>query len=189
MGSPTPPETGVPLAWYWGTPLTWDWGISLTWDCGAATCEWCTSPEGTWDQRQGYPMKRTWDQWLQVLWDGDRVTPLADPGFGQGGPQKQSEVSKVSQYWAGSRARTHLKVLEALLFLTLKYPPRILFVHLHLFSDTLLCGLGVWGPLGVSETVTLLAIKCAFFHFSWYFFFKNLNLYLCRHIHKISISI
>ena len=54
---------------------------------------------------------------------------LADPGFGQGGPQKffrdfadiakRSQVSEVSQYWLGSRA--HLRALEALALLTLKY--------------------------------------------------------------------
>ena len=55
---------------------------------------------------------------------------LADPGFGQGGgPRnfvrdfadvaKQSQASKASQYWPGSRAR--LRALEALAFLTVKY--------------------------------------------------------------------
>ena len=53
-----------------------------------------------------------------------RVQALADPGFGQGGPQKfflrfanivkQSQASEVSQYWLGSRAC--LRTLEALAF-------------------------------------------------------------------------
>ena len=74
---------------------------------------------------------------------------LADPGFGQGGaPEiffrdfadvvKQSQASEASQYWLGSRA--HLRALDALAFLTVKY---------------------------------------AFFHFSWYFFFKLFNVHLC----------
>ena len=55
-------------------------------------------------------------------------TPLVDPGFGRGGRiffrdfadvAKRSQVSKVSQYWPGSR--TCLRALEALAFLTLKY--------------------------------------------------------------------
>ena len=49
-----------------------------------------------------------------------------------------SRASKASQYWPGSRA--HLRALEALAFLTVKY---------------------------------------AFSHFSWYFFFKLFNVYLC----------
>ena len=52
---------------------------------------------------------------------------------------------------------------------------RVLFVHLILFADTLLCNLGVWGPLKVPESVTLLTVKCVFSHFSWSFFFKNLT--------------
>ena len=52
-----------------------------------------------------------------------------DPGFGQGGPQlqrlkvtdivKQSHASEVSYPWPGSRV--HLRALEALGFLMLKY--------------------------------------------------------------------
>ena len=52
---------------------------------------------------------------------------------------------------------------------------RVLFVHLLLLADTLLCKLGVWGPLTASEAVTLLTVKYAFSYFSWYFFFKNLT--------------
>ena len=56
---------------------------------------------------------------------------LADPGFGQGGggPRnfsrdfadvaKWSQANEASQYRRGSRA--HLRALEALAFLTLKY--------------------------------------------------------------------
>ena len=51
---------------------------------------------------------------------------------------------------------------------------RVLFVHLLLFADTLLCKLGVWGLLRAPEAVILLSVKYAFSHFSWYFFFKNL---------------
>ena len=52
---------------------------------------------------------------------------------------------------------------------------RVLFVHLLLFGDTLLCKLGVWGPLRAPEAITLLTVKYAFSHFSWHFFFKNLT--------------
>ena len=52
---------------------------------------------------------------------------------------------------------------------------RVLFVHLLLFEDTLLCKLGVWDPLKALEVVTLLTVKYEFSHFSWYFFFKNLT--------------
>ena len=52
---------------------------------------------------------------------------------------------------------------------------RVLFVHLLLFADTLLIKLGVWGLLRAPEAVTLLTVKYAFSHFSWYFFFKNLT--------------
>ena len=50
---------------------------------------------------------------------------------------------------------------------------RILFVHLLLFADILLCKPGVRGPLRAPEAVTLLTVKYAFSHFSWYFFSKN----------------
>ena len=43
------------------------------------------------------------------------------------------------------------------------------------FAETLLCKLRVWGPLRAPEAVTLLTVKYAFFHFSWYLFFKNLT--------------
>ena len=52
---------------------------------------------------------------------------------------------------------------------------RVLFVHLLLFADTLLCKPGVWGPLRPQNAVTLLTVKYAFSRFSWYFFFKNLT--------------
>ena len=52
---------------------------------------------------------------------------------------------------------------------------RVLFVHLLLFVETLLCKLGVWGPNWVPEAVALLTVKCAFYHFPWYFFFKILT--------------
>ena len=52
---------------------------------------------------------------------------------------------------------------------------RVLFVHLLLFVETLLCKLGVWYLLRAQEAVTLLTVKCAFSHFSWYFFFKNVT--------------
>ena len=52
---------------------------------------------------------------------------------------------------------------------------RILFVHLFLFADTLLCKRGIWGPLRTPEAVVLLTIKYGSSHFSWYFFFKNLT--------------
>ena len=41
--------------------------------------------------------------------------------------------------------------------------------HLLLFADTF------FFKLGAPETITLLTAKSAFFHFSWYFFFKNLT--------------
>ena len=50
---------------------------------------------------------------------------------------------------------------------------RALFIHLLLLGDTLLCKLGVWGPLRAPEAVTLLSVKYGFSHFSWHFFFKN----------------
>ena len=70
--------------------------------------------------------------------------PLADPGSGQGGPHnffrdftnvaKRSQASEASKYWPGSRA--HLRALEALAFLTLKY----VFSHfLVLFLQNILC--------------------------------------------------
>ena len=52
---------------------------------------------------------------------------------------------------------------------------RVLFIHLLLFADTLLCKPGVWDPLRAPEAVALLTVKYAFSHFSWYFFFKNLT--------------
>ena len=52
---------------------------------------------------------------------------------------------------------------------------RVLFFHLLLFAETLLCKPGVWGPLRAPEAVTLLTVKYAFSHFSWYLFFKNLT--------------
>ena len=51
---------------------------------------------------------------------------------------------------------------------------RVLFFHLLLFAETSLCKLGVWGPLRAPEAVTLLTVKYAFSHFSWYLFFKSL---------------
>ena len=51
----------------------------------------------------------------------------------------------------------------------------ILFVHLLLFADTLLCKVGIWGLLRAPEAATLLTVKYAFSHFSWYFFFKILT--------------
>ena len=52
---------------------------------------------------------------------------------------------------------------------------RVLFFHLLLFAETLLCKPGVWGPLRTPEAVTLLNVKYAFSHFSWYLFFKSLT--------------
>ena len=45
-----------------------------------------------------------------------------------------------------------------------------------LVVDTLVCKLGVWGPLRAPEAVAFLTIKYGFSHFSRYLFFKNLNL-------------
>ena len=69
----------------------------------------------------GYP-----DQ-VRMRWPG--LGSLADPAFGQGGPRnffrdfvdvaKQSQASRVSKYWPGSRAR--LRAMEALAFLTIKH--------------------------------------------------------------------
>ena len=59
-------------------------------------------------------------------------------------------------------------------FLCLRQP-RVLFVHLLLFAETLLCKLGFWGPKQAPEAVTLLTVKYAFSHCSWYLFFKNLT--------------
>ena len=113
--------------------------------------------------------------------------------------EKQSQASKASQYWPGSRAR--LRALEALAFLTVKYAfshfsgtfssnylmyicvdelqniyfnmnrfwtcgkcnfpflylrqSRVLFFHLLLFAEALICKPGVWGPLRAPEAVTL----------------------------------
>ena len=39
---------------------------------------------------------------------------------------------------------------------------RVLFFHLLLFAETLLCKLGVWGLLRAPEAVTLLTVKYAF---------------------------
>ena len=49
------------------------------------------------------------------------------------------------------------------------------FFHLLLFAETLLCKPGVWGLLRAPEAVTLLTVKYAFSHFSWYLFFKSLT--------------
>ena len=49
------------------------------------------------------------------------------------------------------------------------------FFHLLLFAETLLCKLGVWGPLRAPEAVTLLTVKYTFSHLSWYLFFKSLT--------------
>ena len=49
------------------------------------------------------------------------------------------------------------------------------FFHLLLFAETLLCKPGVWGPLRAPEAVTLLTVKYAFSHLSWYLFFKSLT--------------
>ena len=49
---------------------------------------------------------------------------------------------------------------------------RVLFAHLLLFADTLLCKLGVWGPKQAPEAVTFLTVKSVFSHFSWYFYSK-----------------
>ena len=62
------------------------------------------------------------------IMETSKVTAVADPGFGQGGAKKfsrrfcrrsEAERSEASQHWPGSRA--HLRALEALAFLTLKY--------------------------------------------------------------------
>ena len=50
-----------------------------------------------------------------------------------------------------------------------------LVFHLLLFAETLLCKLGVWGPLRAPEAVTLLNVKYAFSPFSWDLFFKSLT--------------
>ena len=50
----------------------------------------------------------------------------------------------------------------------------VLFFHLVLFAETLLCKPGVWGLLRAPEAVTLLTVKYAFSHFSWYLVFKSL---------------
>ena len=52
---------------------------------------------------------------------------------------------------------------------------RVLFFHLLLYAETLLCKPGVWGPLRAPEAVTLLTVKYAFSHFSWSLFFKSLT--------------
>ena len=52
---------------------------------------------------------------------------------------------------------------------------RVFFFHLLLFAETLLCKLGVWGPLRAPEVITFLTVKYAFSHFSWYLFFKSLT--------------
>ena len=52
---------------------------------------------------------------------------------------------------------------------------RVLFFHLLLFAETLLCQLGVWGLLRAPEAVTLLTVKYAFSHFSWNFSSKSLT--------------
>ena len=49
------------------------------------------------------------------------------------------------------------------------------FFHLLLFAETLLCKQGVWGLLRAPEVVTLLTVKYAFSHFSWYLFLKSLT--------------
>ena len=52
---------------------------------------------------------------------------------------------------------------------------RVLFVHLLLFADILLCKPGGLGLLWTLEAVTFLTVKYAFSNFSWYSFFKNLT--------------
>ena len=52
---------------------------------------------------------------------------------------------------------------------------RVLFVHLLLFGDTLLCKPGVWGLLRAPEAVTFLTVEYPFSPFSWHFFFKNVT--------------
>ena len=66
---------------------------------------------------------------------------------------------------------------------------RVLFFHLLLFTETLLCKPGVWSPLRAPEAVTLLTVKYAFSHFSWYLFFKLFNIHCVWMNYKISISI
>ena len=39
-----------------------------------------------------------------------------------------------------------------------------------------------WVLLRTPEAVAFLTVKYAFSHFSWYFFFENLHLHLCRYI-------
>ena len=58
----------------------------------------------------------------------------------------------------------------------------VLSVLLAQFVDILVYKPGVRGPPTVPELVTFLTTKYAFSHFSWYFFFKTLNLHLCRQI-------
>ena len=60
-------------------------------------------------------------------------------------------------------------------FFSLSETIKGLFFHLLLFAETLLCKLGVWDLLRAPEAVTLLTVKYAFSHFSWYLFFKSLT--------------
>ena len=109
---------------------------------------------------------------------------------------KCSRVNKANQYWRGSR--THLRVLEVLTFLTVncaffhfswyffKFLTYIFVIYFNIkmlailtnaflvyFADTLVCKIGVLGPLWILETVAFLTSKYVSFyypeHFCWNF--------------------
>ena len=64
----------------------------------------------------------------------------------------------------------------------------LIYLLTYFFADTLLCKLGVWGLLRTPEAVTLLTVKYAFSHFSWYFLLKNLTyIHVCTYTKYISI--
>ena len=70
---------GVPLSWS-TLPQegSWDQSLGAPWK-GPGVNHWGTSPEGTCDQSLGYTPERTWNDWLEVLSDGDGVNLLPPP--------------------------------------------------------------------------------------------------------------
>ena len=67
---------------------------------------------------------------------------------------------------------------KAMFFSSIYEKSGVLFVY---FVDTLVCKLGSGACLAPQKLLAFLTVKYVFSHFSWYFFFKNLNLHLYRH--------
>ena len=56
-----------------------------------------------------------------------------------------------------------LNILANAIFISLSETMKGLIVHLLLFADAFLCKLGVWGPLGAREVVTVYNLKICIF--------------------------